>query len=366
MTRAIHLVEASRKVSEKMANKHTPFIYNEWYVAAFSDELQHALLARKFLNKRVVMYRTAAGEPIAFEDRCAHRSFPLSMGTLEGDQIRCGYHGFKYNESGELIEVPSQSNCPNGVVIQSYKLAERDSLVWIWLGDQNLADEAKIPDLSWLNSEKWSRSTGYFTHPGNYVSMHENLMDLTHIVYLHKSTLGKNAVDFAAAPFKTDFKEGHFKLIREVIPTVLSPIWADSTGLGYIKTAARISTSEFVSPAYHKVTVHMYDTALSEQERKEYLIYVAHLLTPETDSSLHYFIAHSRDFAIHDQALDDSLHTQLFTAFQEDVIGLGALEKVLDDQDENFYEISVKTDTPAVTTRMYLKQRSDAEQTLKS
>lgn len=361
MTKMIQLIEASKKVSEKMANKHTPFIYNEWYVAAFSEEINRELLGRRLLNRRVVLYRTLSGKAIALEDRCAHRSFPLSMGSLEDDDIRCGYHGFKYDSSGALIEVPSQKQCPQDIKTKQYKLVEKDSLAWIWLGDQNLADESQIPDLSWLESDQWSCSSGYFTHPGNYVSMHENLMDLTHIVYLHKSTLGKNAVDFAAAPFKTDFKEGHFKLIREVVPTVLSPIWADSTKLGYIDTAARISTSEFISPAYHKVTVYMYDTALPEAERKEFLIYTAHLLTPETDSSIHYFVGHGRDFHLDDKAMDESLHTQLFTAFQEDVVGLGALEKILDDKEDDFYEISVATDTPAVTTRMYLKRRADQE-----
>ena len=57
------------------------------------------------------------------------------------------------------------------------------------------------------------------------------------------------------------------------------------------------------------------------------------------------------------------MHEQLFAAFMEDVEGLGALEKVLDDieGDERTYEIAVASDTPAVAMRMYLKQRALAE-----
>lgn len=101
----VNIIESCRKATDKMANKNTPFIYNEWYVAAFKDEVGRELLARKILNKRVVMYRTLDGQPIALEDRCAHRSFPLSRSFLEADNIVCGYHGFKYNYSGDLIRV---------------------------------------------------------------------------------------------------------------------------------------------------------------------------------------------------------------------------------------------------------------------
>ncbi len=255
-----NLIASSRKAAAQMATRDTSFIFNEWYVAAFAEEVGRELLARTLLGKRVVLYRTLAGQAVALEDRCAHRSFPLSRSRLEGDGIVCGYHGFRYDSQGELIETPSQKACPRGVGIRHYPLLERGPLVWIWLGDPRLADPKRLPQRPWLEDPGWACSKGYFLHPGNYVSMHENLMDLTHLTYLHANTIG--TPDYAGAPYELDLKEGHYRLVRHVLPTTLSPVWGRTTGLDGCPTAARITTSEFLSPGLHQVSATFYDTAL--------------------------------------------------------------------------------------------------------
>ena len=75
---------------------------NQWYCAAFGDELRDGPLGRVFLDEAVVMYRKADGAPVAFEDRCCHRRAPLSKGRIEGDNLRCGYHGFLYDATNKL------------------------------------------------------------------------------------------------------------------------------------------------------------------------------------------------------------------------------------------------------------------------
>lgn len=354
-----HLIASSRKASSLMANRETPFIFNEWYVAAFSNEVGRELTPRMLLGKRVVMYRTLAGEAVALEDRCAHRSFPLSRGRLDGDDIICGYHGFRYDSAGDLVEVPSQKACPRSVGVRRYTVVEKGPLLWIWLGDQALADESRLPHQAWIEAPDWESTSGYFHHLGNYVSMHENLLDLTHLTFLHAATIG--TPDYASAPFKLDLKEGHYKLIRDVVPTTLSPVWGKTTGLDGCNTAARIVTSEFLSPALHRVSVTFYDSALSPQTRSEYHIHTAHILTPETQNTMHYFIVHGRDFAQDDEKLGEFMHEQLFAAFNEDVEGMGALEERLGDVDEAHYEISVASDAPAVAARIYLKKRAVQE-----
>ncbi|NBF06568.1 Rieske 2Fe-2S domain-containing protein [Pseudomonas sp. Fl5BN2] len=353
------LITHARKANEPMANRDTPFIYNEWYVAAFTHEVGRHLLARRLLDRRVVLFRTLAGDAVALEDRCAHRSFPLSRSQLDGDSIVCGYHGFRYDAAGDLVEVPSQKTCPRGIGVRRYPLLSQGPLLWIWLGDAERADTTQIPPLAWIDAAEWACTSGYFHHPGNYVSLHENLMDLTHLSFLHANTIG--TPDYASAPYKLDLKEGHYRLIREVVPTTLAPVWGQTTGLGQCATAARIATSEFLSPGLHQVSVSFYDSALPAAQREQFNIRTAHILTPETTGSLHYFIVHGRDFARHDQALGQFMHEQLFAAFNEDVEGLGALEAALDAQDEHHYEISVASDAPAVATRMYLKRRAEAE-----
>ena len=156
-------------------------------------------------------------------------------------------------------------------------------------------------------------------------------------------------------------KDGHYTLIREVVPTTLSPVWGQTTGLAGKDSGARIATSEFLSPGLHQVSVSFYDSALDEAERETFKIHTAHILTPETNNTMHYFIVHGRDFALDDAQVEAFMHEQLFAAFEEDVVGLGALEQVLGDQDQYHYEISVRSDAPAVATRIYLKKRAEQE-----
>jgi nitrite reductase/ring-hydroxylating ferredoxin subunit len=92
-----------------MADRTTPFIFDEWYVAAFSAEVGRTLLKRKILGRNIVIFRAESGRVVALDDRCAHRSFPLSRGRLEGDTLVCGYHGFRYDTQGDCIQIPSQA-----------------------------------------------------------------------------------------------------------------------------------------------------------------------------------------------------------------------------------------------------------------
>ena len=113
--------------------------YNCWYVAAASDELGHGLLARRLLDKPVVLYRRDSGEVVAMEDRCIHRAYPLSEGRRDGDRVICGYHGFAYDPDGCLVDVPSQENVPPGARVRTYPVYEQSPFVWIWLGDPGVA-----------------------------------------------------------------------------------------------------------------------------------------------------------------------------------------------------------------------------------
>jgi phenylpropionate dioxygenase-like ring-hydroxylating dioxygenase large terminal subunit len=352
------LIRASATAAGTMADRSTPFIFNEWYVAAFGAELGRSLLKRRILGRNVVMFRTRGGIPIALDDRCAHRSFPLSAGKLDGDTLVCGYHGFRYDTRGDCIEVPSQLRCPQGIGVRNFATAERGPLIWIWMGDPQCADEARLPHQPWLSAADWSRSQGYFALSASYVTLHENLMDLTHLSYLHAGSFGTS--DYARSPYETKLEDGHFTLTRRVVPTRLPPVWAQPTGI-LNEQAARITTSEFLSPGLHLVSAVFYDTALPAQQRREFRIKTAHIPTPESQTATHYFIVHGRDFALDQTDVTRFMHEQLFGAFQEDVVALAALEQVLADAGPDAYEISVASDAAAVAMRRYLKRRSDEE-----
>jgi len=97
------------------------FLYNSWYVAAWNHELiDGKKLARTILEKPIVLYRGASGKIAALDDRCCHRAAPLSMGRVEGDDIRCMYHGMKFASDGKCIQIPGQDNIPPKLGVRSY------------------------------------------------------------------------------------------------------------------------------------------------------------------------------------------------------------------------------------------------------
>ena len=349
------LLRVSQKSMRQMADRNTPFIQDEWYVVAFKREIGRVLLKRTVLDQRLVLFRTEAGEAIALEDRCAHRSYPLSAGILDGDTVICGYHGMRYDKAGDCIEVPSQPTCPKGVGVRRYPLVERGPFIWGWFGAEAAADPAKIPASPWLESADWVYSEDYFHLPGNYVSLHENLLDLTHLSYVHAGSFG--TPEYARAPYEVQSGEARFRITRSVVPTRLPPVWSVPTGLTH-DHAARVATSEFVAPGLHVVSVTFYDNDLPADKRPEFIIRTCHVPTPETHGSTHYFIAHARDFAQGDAEMTEFMRAQLMMAFREDVVALTTLEEVLAEEDPERYEISVASDAPAVAMRRYLLKRA--------
>src|SRR4051812_33960883 len=121
------------------------FLRNMWYVAAFSADLKPGkCLARRYLNEPVVLFRTESGAISALVDRCSHRAMPLSEGHVEGNIIRCAYHGLEFTTNGACARITGQDRIPAAANVRSYPVVERDDIVWIWMGDPALADAGKI------------------------------------------------------------------------------------------------------------------------------------------------------------------------------------------------------------------------------
>ena len=105
-----------------------------WYVAATSSELGDGPLARRLLGRDIVLWRSPDGRAVAFDDRCAHRGFPLSDGHVDGGRLVCGYHGCAYDADGRCVHVPTQSDVPIGMGVRAFPILEEPPFIWIWLG----------------------------------------------------------------------------------------------------------------------------------------------------------------------------------------------------------------------------------------
>lgn len=160
---------------------------NIWYAAAWSVELTDgAMIDRTLLDERVVLFRSADGKPVALSNMCPHRFVPLSMGKLcdRGDTVECAYHGLRFDTSGACIANP-QGEIPKGAGVRAYPAVERYSAIWIWMGDPKLADAGLIPAVDFLVPETWATGTGVTVVNCDYQLEVDNIMDLSHIEFLH-------------------------------------------------------------------------------------------------------------------------------------------------------------------------------------
>jgi vanillate O-demethylase monooxygenase subunit len=167
------------------------FLRNSWYVAGWSHHVEPgALVARTILGERIILYRTSTGKVTALEDRCCHRFAPLSRGRLEGDDIRCMYHGIKFSAEGRCVEIPAQDQIPPGLKVRSYPVVEKDRWVWVWMGAAAAADASLIPTALNHDHPDYHMRTGEMAYEANYQLVHDNLLDLTHLAFVHEKTLG--------------------------------------------------------------------------------------------------------------------------------------------------------------------------------
>ena len=190
---------------------------NQWYVAAFSSEVGRSLMSRRLLDEYVAFYRTEDGRPVALADRCPHRGLPLSKGKLVGDRVQCGYHGLEYGTSGRCERVPSQESIPPRLRVTSYPLIERWQWIWIWMGDPECADPALLPDQVSLGVERPGFTATPFFHmemAANYQLMHDNLLDTSHLTFLHSALLDSG--DMAGSRFWVEEDGPILRLGREI------------------------------------------------------------------------------------------------------------------------------------------------------
>ncbi|WP_160382608.1 aromatic ring-hydroxylating dioxygenase subunit alpha [Pseudooceanicola pacificus] len=167
------------------------FVKRAWYMVAWSDEIaagdKHRVMV---MNAPIVLYRDTAGRLVALEDRCCHRAAPLSIGRIEGDDLRCMYHGLKFDRTGRCIEIPGQDRIPPHACVRSYAVTEGGGWVWIWMDDPASADPDLIPPVRAVDDPAWIFRRGHLDYDANYMLINDNLLDFSHLSYVHENTFG--------------------------------------------------------------------------------------------------------------------------------------------------------------------------------
>jgi len=312
-----------------------------WYAIAASSSVGRELLGVTAIGTPVVLFRTTDGHAVALEDRCAHRAYPLSRGTLDGDTVRCGLCGFVYDAGGQCLLVPTQPRVPFGAHVTPYPVRESHGVVWIWLGEPGRARLHRVPELPWLTGDGWATVGGTVELAAGLLLLHENFADVTQVPFVAPEIAP--AALATAPPLEVVVTETTVELRREFPPSPL-PAWqAQMLGLD----AGDGTTSQggfFHSPA---VWVDHWDVT---HENGVARLRFTQLVTPldVTSSRLHWRV--SRDFAVDDAAADERMQAMFADYYDRVRTAMETAQRALDSYGPG-PEINVAADVAALRVR---------------
>jgi phenylpropionate dioxygenase-like ring-hydroxylating dioxygenase large terminal subunit len=299
------------------SQSHLKFLRESWYVAARAVEVTRQPLARTLLDEPVVLYRGEDGTAVALEDRCCHRHLPLSMGKLEGDRLRCGYHGLLFAPDGRCVEIPGQQR----------------------------ADAALIPNWWWAEHPEWA-----FTQPEqiyvrcNYQLIADNVLDVTHLAYVHSASIGASSI--TEFPATVEREERLVRLTRWIRDRPPPPLYKRAGG--FAGNVERWQIVEHVPPCYSV------NFAGCKDARHRIDLMALSAPTAETERTTHYFYGFVRNFGRADPAMEAIFTGDMVRVFHEDIPVLEAQQRMRELKPEA-PSVDLKVDAAPLAARRMLQ-----------
>jgi len=368
------------------------FIRNTWYVAAEPQEVgSDKPLARTLLNEKVVLYRTPGGEVVAFRDSCPHRFAALSKGRIEGDCIRCPYHGALYDATGRCTSIPGQdedSTEVSTVTLVKYPIIERFNYIWIWLGDPALCgDESSIPE--WFapadpGSDQWNgRHDRFLSMQLYYELINDNLHDVSHTEFVHPETLGSSLLPRLFRMSKDKYDDTTFMEKKIGERTLDLEFHKDDVQAGrmfhemlafhlgreqqgYPDNVDWRLTVRYATPSYFIFNPRTKAVGAPESDAIEFASLNA--ITPETDTTCHYFFytANNLDSTPEREAAFTKICADgiLFAFSQDEALITDQMQRVPDfgQQTESMTEVSFPGDMIPIMGRKLIRKQIAAEE----
>jgi vanillate O-demethylase monooxygenase subunit len=321
-------------------------------MAAWAEEVpEDGLLARKLLGQHWVIWRQGDGQWTMLVDRCAHRFAPLSKGQRVGDTIRCGYHGLGYDASGACVHNPFGQTVPPGMRVQAMHLVERHSALWFWAGDPDLADPATIPDFGFMQEADHVRVA--LMMDVNYQLIVDNLMDLTHVEFMHIKTFGANGsmLEHGRQSVVTDDDGAIWN--NWAVENASPPKWAEPL----LPKGQRIDqwiNIRWHAPASMALYVGLSHAGTDHADMVVPAMVNPHILTPASETSTHYFCSHGPEEDA--RALMDEVF------MEEDEPMMRAVQERMEGKD--FWDLRpaiLPSDVAAIRVRRRMQQLARAE-----
>jgi len=334
----------------------TYYLRNHWYIVATAAEVtKDAPIARTICSEPVVIFRTESGALGMLIDRCPHRKAPLSSGEVHGEVIACSYHGIRFNLDGSCAEIPGGIEPPKNFCTRAFPVVERHGWIWAWMGEKE-ADPSLIPDFYENDHPEWAPVPGYLHIACNYQLMVDNLLDLTHVVFVHKTTLSGGGV--TDTPLELKIEDNKIFSQRLMYNVTTAPIFRRALGLeGQID---RWQIFEYEPPMYIKITLGAKEAG-ADSPMGHPVHKVLNSLTPETETTTHYFWSTSRSWGLDDPSADKIYEEMIWEAFNEDKVIVEEQQRLIDNDPEQRPLVALSFDKAGNSARRILKRWMDEE-----
>lgn len=323
---------------------------NQWYAAAFANEIETKPLARTICGAPLVFFRTASGKVGALDDQCPHRYAPLSGGKCAGETIRCGYHGIEFGTDGACAVIPHQPNIPPRMRVRAYPLVERWGFAWIWMGDPAAANPDSIPDYWWFAADGWTSFSRRYLVEANWELCADNLLDLSHTPFIHSKTVGM--AEMATIPVRT-WVEGDAvfqqRAMHQVTPSPFVAEWGDFKG-----KIDRVATLSWLPASNASVEMAYEDSA------NKIVLRLTQMVAPESDRTTHIFFAWSRNFLLRPEN-EPRFREQSYAVMDED-ISFMPLQQQSIERAGHFRPIPINADATLLEARKIVQRLLREEQ----
>lgn len=184
-----------------------------WHPIAGLDELERdPVKAVRLLGEDLVLYKDLGGAYGLLERHCAHRRADLSYGFVEQRGLRCNYHGWNYDETGQCIEQPYEETVdPSARLrrktrLQGYPVRAKAGMLWAYLGP---LPAPELPDWEAFHWKNGFVQVVFAEVPCNWLQAQENSIDPVHFEWMHANWLRRMRGEsgYAPAHLKLDFTE---------------------------------------------------------------------------------------------------------------------------------------------------------------
>lgn len=179
-------------------------IYNQWYIILDSKEVKkNKPLQVQRLNKTLAVWRNEQDEVCCVDDRCCHRGASLGCGRVVNGDIECPFHGFIFGKDGKARFIPANGHkkpIPPSMKVKAYSTYEAFGFIWLWYGDE---DKKTAKPFFFEELAGYRYSTFADAWPVHYSRAIENQLDVVHLPFVHKTTIGRGNKTLVNGPVVT-------------------------------------------------------------------------------------------------------------------------------------------------------------------